>query len=231
MSEKIDVWNIKTFDDALLAKLYAKSDVVRHYMITEKRNFLEYTTADRWRPLRSNSYAPAYLDFVEKIVSPAMEKRIIRAWHYTRLTDAEAELLRTVGTYTSTFKTIRMRLNAQITESLLSAECADALYAVSPFHQQYDARANKFWMTSHPVPSDDSGVTLLLEHWGGEGVYFWLRDSDLIELVKGIGRPRVIGPMRLPKLWWRRSRERWVASPTRRHSICIRRGRLAPKAC
>lgn len=188
----IDVWNIKTFDEALLANLYANSDVIRHYMVTSKKNLLEYVTADRWEPLQSNSYEPAYQDFVEKVISPAMEKRTIRAWHYTRLTDAEAELLRIGGIYISTLETIRMRLNSQIAEGLLSAESAHALYAASPFHQQEDVRANKFWMTSHPRPIDDGGVTMLLEHWGGEGVYFWLQDADQIELVKSIGRPRVI---------------------------------------
>jgi hypothetical protein len=55
-----------------------------------------------------------------------------------------------------------------------------------------EARSGKFWMTSHPFPADHHGVELLLAHWGGEGVYFWLEDGQLIELVKGIGRPRVI---------------------------------------
>jgi hypothetical protein len=188
----IDVWNIKTFDNGLLAKLHARSDVVRDYMIIEKRNFIEYVTADRRQPLQSNSYAPAYQNFVDQVILPTMKERTIRAWHYTRLADAEAELLRTDGIYIPTLETIRGRLNMQITEGLLSAESADALYAASPFHQQDGARANKFWMTSHPLPIDDSGITPLLEHWGGEGVHFWLQDADLIDLVKGIGRPRVI---------------------------------------
>jgi len=193
MTEKlIDVWDIETFDDALLAELDARAHVVRHYTVTEKKNFLEYVTADRRRPYRSNSYAPAYRDFVEQIIVPAMEKRAIRAWHYTRLTDAEAKLLRTAGIYLPTLRTIRMRLDMQISEGLLPAESADALYAASPFHQQNDVRSNKFWMTSHPLPIDDVGVTPLLEYWGGEGVYFWLQDAALIELIKGIGRPRVI---------------------------------------
>jgi hypothetical protein len=38
----------------------------------------------------------------------------------------------------------------------------------------------------------DGGVELLLGHWRGEGVYFWLKDPQLIEVVKGFGRPRVI---------------------------------------
>ena len=74
---------------------------------------------------------------------------------------------------------IRSRLDMQISEGLLSTEAAAALYAASPFHHQNDSRSNKFWMTSHPHAVDDSGVTLLLEHWGGEGVYFWLKDADL----------------------------------------------------
>jgi hypothetical protein len=196
MTDKlIDVWNIDTFDAALLAELQAGEKVLRGYMITEKKNLLEYIecrTVGRWQPLKSNSHASAYQDFVERIIMPAMEKRTIRAWHYTRLTDAEAALLRTDGIYISTLETIRMRLDMQVSEGLLLAHAADALYAASPFHEQNDVRSNRFWMTSHPLPIDDGGVTLLLENWGGEGVYFWLQDVDLIELVKRIGRPRVI---------------------------------------
>jgi hypothetical protein len=57
-------------------------------------------------------------------------------------------------------------------------------------------------MTSHPFGVDYSGVELLLGHWGGEGVYFWQKDSKLVELVQGFGRPRVIElavPMRVTR--------------------------------
>jgi hypothetical protein len=87
---------------------------------------------------------------------------------------------------------IRRRLGVQASARTLSVETADALYAASPFHQQHDLRAGKFWMTSHPVSADDSGVKLLVGHWGGEGVYFWLKDPQLVERVKSLGRPRVI---------------------------------------
>jgi hypothetical protein len=79
-----------------------------------------------------------------------------------------------------------------VAEGILSSELADALYAASPFHQQNDARSGKFWMTSHPLSVDDHGVELLLSHWGGEGVYFWLQDPDLVVLVQSFGRARVI---------------------------------------
>jgi hypothetical protein len=188
----IDVWDIATFDDGLLAHLRAKAELVRNYMVTERNNFLEYTTSKRWQPLKPNSFSAAYQDFVERTIMSDMEDRTIRAWHYARLTDAEAELLNAGGIYLSTLDTIRSRLDMQTSDGLLSTEAAAALYAASPFHHQNESRSKKFWMTSHPHAVDDSGVTLLLEHWGGEGVYFWLKDAGLIKLVKGIGKPRVI---------------------------------------
>jgi hypothetical protein len=47
-------------------------------------------------------------------------------------------------------------------------------------------------MVSQPRPVDDSGVTLLLESWGGESVYFWLEDAVLQRLVAQLGKPRVL---------------------------------------
>jgi hypothetical protein len=47
-------------------------------------------------------------------------------------------------------------------------------------------------MTSHPHAVDDGGVELLLESWGGESIYFWQRDPQLQELLKSIGRARIL---------------------------------------
>jgi hypothetical protein len=191
-STPIDVWNLDTFDEALLAELNSERNLLRDYALTDKRQFLEREAADGWVPPASNPYAAARNRFVEHVVMPAMEQRTIRAWHYTRLTDDETALLKSAGVHVSTLEQIRRRLDVQVSARTLSAETADALYAASPFHQQHDSRAGKFWMTSHPVSADNSGVELLLEHWGGEGVYFWLKDPQLVERVKSFGRPRVI---------------------------------------
>ena len=123
---------------------------------------------------------------------PAMEQRTIRAWHYTRLTDDETALLKSEGVYVSTLEPSVEGSTFRHPRARCRPKTADALYAASPFHHQHDLRAGKFWMTSHPVAADDSGVELLLGHWGGEGVYFWLKDPELIERVKSLGRPRVI---------------------------------------
>jgi hypothetical protein len=188
----IDIWNLETFDEVLLAELNSRRDLLRDYELTSKNNFREQRAAKGWVPLKNNIYAAERNYVVEQVVMPAMEQRTIRAWHYTRLTDDETRLLESGGIYLPDLAAIRRRLEAQVTARALSAPVADALHAASPFHQQNQTRSGKFWMTSHPFSPDDSGVELLLAHWGGEGVYFWLNDPDLIELVKGLGRPRVI---------------------------------------
>jgi len=200
----MDVWNVATFDVALLAELNSEQDLLRDYALTETRQFLEREAATGWVPTKSNPYAGQQIYFVEHVIMPLMEQRTIRAWHHTRLTDDETALLKSEGIYVSNLKTIRRRLDVQVSKGVLSAEDADELYAASPFHHSEETRSGKFWMTAHPRATiDDSGVELLLQHWGGEGVYFWLeKHPKLVELVQGLGRPRVIElavPLRLTR--------------------------------
>ncbi len=201
-SVPIDVWDLATFDNALLAELNAERDLLRDYDLTDKRQFREPEAADGWVPNKSNPYAGQRNYFIEHTIMPMMEERTIRAWHHTRLTDDETALLKAEGVYSSNLEAIRRRLDVQVSKGVLSTEHADALYAASPFQQPGETRSGKFWMTSYPrATTDDSGVELLFQHWGGEGVYFWLeKHPKLVELVKAIGRPRVIelaGPLRL----------------------------------
>jgi hypothetical protein len=203
-STPIDVWNLETFDEALLAKLNARRELLCDYELTNRKNFLAQQESTGLVPLKSNTHAAERSYVVEKVIMPAMEQRTIRVWHYTRLTDDETALLRSVGVYLSNLEAIRRRLNVLVEARVLSADQADALYAASPFHEQNVSRSGKFWMVSHPVSADNSGVKLLLESWGGEGVYFRLDDSQLIELLKRVGRPRVI-ELAVPMLFTRKA--------------------------
>jgi hypothetical protein len=189
----IDVWNLETFDKGLLYDLRANVALIRNYVVTNEANFLKREASTPKGPYLMNPYGERYQQFLEDI-GRDMEARTIRAWHYTRLIDAEVGALRRGGIYPSTLERIRQRLDAQVTADVFSAELADALFAASPFHhpEQCGPRSNKFWMTSQPVAIEGSGVELLLGNWGGEGVYFWLQDAKLKELVAGIGKPRVL---------------------------------------
>lgn len=188
----IDVWNVDTFDDDLTAHLSGAADVIRNYLTTSHRQYLEQEVSDHTEPYSINPYGSEYVDFTDHL-GPWMEERSIRVWHYTHMTDAEAAVLISDGVYLSNLDAIRRRLDGQVAAGTLLVEVADTLFARSPFQsEQLKSRTNKFWMVSHARGIDDSGIKLLLESWGGEAVYFWQQDPSLKALLKSLGRPRVI---------------------------------------
>ena len=188
----IDVWDVATFDADLMARLESHGGMIADYMTTNRHQWLERERSDHTRPYPENPHAGDYLRFVDEL-HLHIGSRTIRAWHYTRQTDAEVTRLVAEGIHLSDLVAIRRRLDAQVAAGVFSTQVADALFGASPFQsEQRASRSGKFWMTSHPIDIDDGGVNLLLENWGGEGAYFWLRDEALERLVASIGRPRVI---------------------------------------
>jgi hypothetical protein len=192
MNAPIDVWNTGTFDQALMSKLQANAQLIQDYLITDRRQFEEREASDHRGPHASNPYYSRYQAFVEDVGRELMQPRTIRAWHYTRLVDAEVDYIRRFGLYPSTLEKLRHRQEALVNAGLFSAADRDLLFASSPFHAQEDIRSGRFWMTSDPVAIDDRGVELLLGHWGGEGTYFWQDNERLTQLVAGIGQPRIL---------------------------------------
>jgi hypothetical protein len=101
--------------------------------------------------------------------------------------------MRRNGIYLSSLDTIKARFAAQIASGTFTQEIAARLFADSPYQSdQLEFRKNRFWLVSHPLSINDSGVELLLESWGGESAYFWQRDPALQAMLKRIGRPRVL---------------------------------------
>lgn len=188
----IDVWDFATFDGALSELLQGRSDLIRDYLATSRRHYIDRELSDHTQPHAFNPFAEEYGRFVETI-GREMVSRTIRAWHYCRMTDAEVLALRSDGIHLSTPDTLRRRLASLVAAGMMSENEAEGLFAASPFHSsQFQSRSNKYWMVSTPVPPDDSGVELLLSRWGGEVTYFWLRDQGLIDRVSQLGLARVI---------------------------------------
>ena len=92
----IDVWNVETFDDELRGDLDVHGDVIRDYMLTSRREWLEREASDRTMPYPENPYAGEFI-WVKEHIMRLMEARTIRAWHYTRMTDEEIGALRQGG--------------------------------------------------------------------------------------------------------------------------------------
>jgi hypothetical protein len=194
-SDLIDIWDPKTFDGELSAVLAKAADLVRNYMTTDHRIFLAHDlcrSPERFIIRPENPYASAFFALQEAIVE-RMRSRTIRAWHYTRLTAEEVEKMRDEGIHLSTPATLRARSDFLVDSGGLSPQLADALYAKSPFHSdQLGARSGKFWLVSHPVAVNNSGVEPLMAHWGGEVASFWTKDPILLAPLAATGKPRVI---------------------------------------
>lgn len=191
----IDVWDAKTFDDELISILEAHAELVRGYMMTEHRIFLSYDLGRGSEKVMSRPHNPFSSVFLalKETLDDRLRSRIIRAWHYTRLTAQEIAAIRAEGIHLSTPTTLRSRLDLQVAAGMLSAATAETLYAASPFHsEQLKSRSGKFWMVSHPVAPDDGGVGRLMTYWGGEVAFLGMNDTTLLAPVARIGSPRIL---------------------------------------
>ncbi|MGV2164918.1 hypothetical protein ACQZ40_00950 [Agrobacterium sp. 16-172Ci] len=192
MTRLIDVWNLDTFDASLMRELQNERQLLVDYFATDRANYLEREASDHRGAPPSNPFASAFYRFAEGLM-PAMEIRTIRAWHHTRMTNLEVESARQRGLYPATLATLRARLDSLVAAADLTAEEASAVFEASPFQSdRLGSRSGKFWMTSHPQRIDDSGVTSLLAHWGGESAYFNHAEGELLDKLSIIGVPRVL---------------------------------------
>jgi hypothetical protein len=194
-AKPIDVWDVRTFDPALIALLEASADLVRDYLGTDRHRFLSHDLGRG--PVRSilrpeNPHASRFNAFRETI-GREMQQRTIRAFHYTRLTDDEVATLLGDGIHLSTPASLQRRLDDVVAAGGVAGDFADRLYAESPFHSdQLEVRSGKFWMISHPIAVDDSGVKPLMKHWGGEVASMRIPDDVLSAQLASLGKPRII---------------------------------------
>jgi hypothetical protein len=185
----IDVWDV---DEELRLFLADHSDLIRSYWLENQRLFREREAQTLRGPPEYNVFADAYISLGVKATA-LMELRTIRAWHYTRLTPGEIDLIRSFGMQPMTLEIIRQRLNRAVAGGHFDSEAADALYLASPYHHQtLGSRKDRIWLTARPYRSDDSSVKELLEKWGGESIYANHSDGPVVELLHGIGKPCVV---------------------------------------
>ncbi|HET9640269.1 MAG TPA: hypothetical protein VFP12_13785 [Allosphingosinicella sp.] len=188
----IDVWDVDTFDTELRTLLDDHSELIRSYWRESSRLFMEREAQTLRGPPEENIHGGAYVRLKERL-GGLMERRTIRAWHFTRLTEQEVESIRLAGMQPMSLDLIQHRLAAVVGEGLLHRHDSEALYATSPFHDRLaDGRSARIWLAATPYPIDDSGVRELLELWGGESVSFIHRQGRLHELLRTIGRPRIL---------------------------------------
>lgn len=144
-----------------------------------------------WEQDRPEKSARVFDEAMQQL-GDALTPFVIRGFHFTRLTDGEAEKMRTTGLKALRPDLIERRLAAQVERGTLTAEQAARLLKTN---QVRDAnRVGKTWFCFYP-PCDAhvSGVRPLLEHWGGEALYnLNAGDPVLGPVLRSIGRPALV---------------------------------------
>jgi hypothetical protein len=186
----IDAWDPKTFGAEISASLTEHSKLIFDYHVEDRRLMDEHLNSSPYQSLKSNRLFPAYQDFHENTLAPIVARSRIRAWHYTRLTDEEADAMHQ-QLVPSSLEYLRYRLSNLVEKNLLTQDDAETVFAQSPFHKQSN-RAGCLCVTIIPLSHCDGGVELLLESWGGESAYFRLTDEGVAKALKSLGTPRII---------------------------------------
>jgi len=187
----IDPWDPKSFSVEINHVLNEYSELIFNYFSEDLRLMEEHLNSSPYQSLKSNKFHFAYSSFQENTLTPILENSRIRVWHYTRLTDDEVDMMRQ-KLVPSSLDYLRLRLDLLVSNGLLSNKESELVFNQSPFHKQGKSRSSMLWSTTTPLPFDDSGVSPLLESWGGESAYFWLSDEIVKTKLKKIGLPRVI---------------------------------------
>lgn len=190
----LDIWDVGSFDRDLLTLLEDQRDLIYRYWSVEQSSFESHDMAKgihrpRIRP--ANPFRVSFSSFSESLIE-AMQARTVRAWHYTRLVDAELALMERDGIRLSTLDSLRQRLDAVVAAGGFSLKVADEVFAKSLLHGEEGlGRVQMFWAATNPVPIDEDEVVPLLSHWGGEAATMRTNQVVLSDLAS-VGRGRVV---------------------------------------
>lgn len=197
-TEIIDTWNAKTFTEDIDAFLKEHSETIIRFHRIEQQTDEETERLQEWRLRPRNPFSDAYNRTVVSL-SDLIASKTIRAFHYTRMIDAEVENVLANGFFAPTSETafgyLSDRVGRLVETGMLSIQEGDRIFSASPLNHPDQLQARQgFWMTTIPFNPEDHSVSLLLNNWGGEVGYFWIdesQDPDLLTRVQSIGQGRI----------------------------------------
>lgn len=190
----IDLWDTGTYHSDIQDHLDSYKEVITGYLDLEQKKDAMVAILATWEPIRPNPFTGDYMSAVESL-GPIMAAKTVRAFHYSRMTDDEVEALRAEGIVPTAVSSLEQRVNRQVISGTLTREQGDLIIERGSLQAAAFGIRKGFWSSSSPIHPDDAAVNLLVDHWGGESAR-WLftgtEDEQMIEVLKGIGRGRVI---------------------------------------
>lgn len=141
--------------------------------------------------LRENHWSDQKRLLLEGPLSQSVKNHDLEVLHYTRLLNSEREDILKDGLQPTSMSFLEARLTHAVREGFLNEDDKQLLLSRSPVAAQKQRIGEVCFVTS-PLAHRNSGIAPLLEHWGGEMTYFWLKDGELKQRLRSIGRPSVV---------------------------------------
>jgi hypothetical protein len=116
----VDLWDIGTYDEEILDHhLERHKEVIDGYFDLERKKAVMVAKLATWEPIQPNPFATDYVAGVEGL-GGVMSAKIVRAFHYSRMTDDEIEILRADGIVPTSVGFLKTRVDRQVAAGRLS---------------------------------------------------------------------------------------------------------------
>jgi hypothetical protein len=188
----IDLWDTATLPQHARQFLFRNDELLREYKADEDRITAELPEHGP-RIRRRNNFRCAKED-LEGTFAEMVAEHDIRCFHYSRMIDEEVEALKETGIVVTSLNFLRERLDRLVGLGHMDQAVADMVHLGSALSDdiQYGRRNGMFWVCATPIETGDGCVTMLLGSWGGESTYWTVEDRAIAEVLKTIGRSRII---------------------------------------
>lgn len=175
----IDTWDTTTLDDELRELLECDADLI-----------CEYHEAQQVGDGSESAFRTA-MDRLKEDLKKHLLTRTVRAFHYTRITDAEAARMAQGGPRISTVAALRARLDALVSDGDISAGESDTIFeagrkTIAPCEPW------KFYMIWRPIDPNNGLIRPFLKAWGGEVAQNADLDRGLRARLTPLGAPREV---------------------------------------
>lgn len=195
----IDLWDINTYAEDVRDYLGRSKEIVTRYLDREiELNEIKPPQDPRERirfKMPSNAHYEEYRAAVDAL-GPILSSKTFRAFHYSRMTDDEVDAFKTVGIVTTSVDFLRQRVDHQVNSGTMSVAQANRIVKNTALARPEEfGHRDGFWTTATPIHPADEAVNFLVDHWGGESAYWAFQtgsDGDTLDLLKGIGKGRII---------------------------------------
>ncbi len=124
----IDLWDTCTYDEEMLDSLESHKEIIDGYFDLARKKDAMVAKLPTWEPIQPNRFTGDYMAAVEGL-GQIKSTKTLRAFHYTRMTEGELEILQAQGIVPTSMK---QRVNRQVAAGRLTEEQGHRIVTPAP---------------------------------------------------------------------------------------------------